>query len=420
MDYMNLKQSEMTFHTITEVYDGGPFINKIILNLTMEATKENIKPETFTVEVERLDKSSDVIEMPEFMKNFPPMPTKGTRKVIKAYPADERGAETSKSRRVILELEVAPDLQLGSLIKFNGKFNVAMDCRYKIIQQMPVGNQEKLEFTQTSGNSILLGDDFKIGRSEYEKMPLAYGYFEPKKDGRKKPLLIWFHGAGEGGDDPMIAIIGNKVVNLAAPQIQLLFGGAYVLAPQAPTMWMDNGSGDYTDTGDSMYVEAAQRLIEEFVAKMPDVDTNRIYVGGCSNGGFMTMKMLQSYPEYYAAAYPICEALLDARISDEDISRMKDIPIWFTQAKNDPVVLPEVYVLPTYKRLIEKGAGNVHLSLFDEVRDKSGRYFAEDGKPFEYNGHWVWIHALNNDCTDLVDGMEISLFEWLSLQRRNA
>lgn len=49
----------------------------------------------------------------------------------------------------------------------------------------------------------------------------------------------------------------------------------------------------------------------------------------------MTMKQIIFNPSRYAAAYPVCEALADAFISDEDILKLKDLPIWFTR-KNRP------------------------------------------------------------------------------------
>lgn len=39
-----------------------------------------------------------------------------------------------------------------------------------------------------------------------------------------------------------------------------------------------------------MYVEPLERLIADFVKEHEDIDTKRIYLGGDSNGGFMTMK----------------------------------------------------------------------------------------------------------------------------------
>lgn len=62
-----------------------------------------------------------------------------------------------------------------------------------------------------------------------------------------------------GGQDTSIAYSGNKVTNLASDRIQEKFGGAYILAPQCPTMWMDDGSGEYTKGG------------KEYVCQCPEI-----------------------------------------------------------------------------------------------------------------------------------------------------
>lgn len=102
-------------------------------------------------------------------------------------------------------------------------------------------------------------------------------------------------------------------------------------------MWMDDGTGEYTKDGSSKYTEVLDALIGAFVDAHPQIDRSRIYIGGCSNGGFMTMKQIIFNPSRYAAAYPVCEALADAFISDEDILKLKDLPIWFTHAKPTPL-----------------------------------------------------------------------------------
>ena len=51
----------------------------------------------------------------------------------------------------------------------------------------------------------------------------SYGTEEMKNDGVENPLIIWLHGAGEGGTDPSVAILGNQVTNLAKDVIQDYF-----------------------------------------------------------------------------------------------------------------------------------------------------------------------------------------------------
>lgn len=112
---------------------------------------------------------------------------------------------------------------------------------------------------------------------------------------------------GEGGTDPSIDLLANKVTVLADVPFQKCMNQAYVLVPQCPTMWMDDGKGEYkSDTKDSIYTKSLFELIDSYVKENRDIDTNRIYIGGCSNGGYMTMEMLLHYPHYFAAAFPIC------------------------------------------------------------------------------------------------------------------
>ena len=215
-----------------------------------------------------------------------------------------------------------------------------------------------LVFDTCAGDVCTQMKGWSNGTSSYEPLPLNYGYFTPdfeelrkppafpfgppkKEIPDKVPLVIWLHGAGEGGKDPRIAYTGNKVVSISSREIQDKLGGAaFVLAPQAPTMWMDDGSGKYTNDGTSKYTAALKACIDEFVEKHKDqIDTDRIYIGGCSNGGFMTMRMIVDYGL-------LCSGLsyLRGAVGQGDnrpgYQNIKHIPIWFTHAANDTVVAP--------------------------------------------------------------------------------
>ena len=174
-----------------------------------------------------------------------------------------------------------------------------------------------------------------------------------------------------------------------------------------------------------MYTEGLKALLDEFIADHPDIDTDRVYLGGCSNGGFMTMRMLFSYPEMFAAYYPVCEAFYDAIISDDDIEKIKNYNIWFTHAANDPAAMPDMCILPTIERLKKAGAPNIHCHFFDKIVDDTGDFDDEEGNAFEYNAHYSWVYALKNHVwldfdgnPVTIDGKEVTLFEWLSHQKR--
>ena len=122
------------------------------------------------------------------------------------------------------------------------------------------------------------------------------------------------------------------------------------------------------------------------------MDRNRIYIGGCSNGGYMTVNMLLRNPGFFAAAYPTCEAFADANISDLQIKQISGENIWFVQSFDDTTVRPTEYCIPTYKRLIEAGAKNVWMSMFENVT-------GTDTPGQRLMGHFSWVYVFNDQVT---------------------
>ena len=244
----------------------------------------------------------------------------------------------------------------------------------------------------------------------------SYSEYQPQQDNKKNALVIWLHGAGEGGTDTSIDLLTNEVTAFAGDKFQSELNNAYVITPQCPTMWMDGGNKTYQN-GDkgSIYAKGLFDLIDNYVKNNSDIDTNRIYIGGCSNGGYMTMEMILKHPDYFAAAFPICEAFYDEYITDKQIQSLKNLPIWFTYAKTDTTVDFTKTTEPTVKRLLAAGNKNVHVSAFDDVHDTSGLYKDANGNPYEYNGHWSWIYWDNNEC---FDSNGVNAWNWLGQQAK--
>ncbi len=186
---------------------------------------------------------------------------------------------------------------------------------------------------------------------------LSYASFTPASAGEKSPLLIWLHGGGEGGHDPAVPLLANRAAHYASDEIQAIFDGAYVLVPQCPGAWMHNAEGVMTlgREGD-VYNVPLMALIEEYVAAHPGIDTNRIYVGGCSNGGYMSLKLLLLHPDYFAAGFIAALAYDPQYITDEQIRTIAHLPIWFVHSQDDQTTRPEKMVLPVYERLTAAGA----------------------------------------------------------------
>ena len=406
---------------VIEGFDWGPAVTKTILSLNKSIDPDSVKPECFAI----CEHKETIRGLPlgiHIVKNV-------ERTVTAAYPCDAEGrAVEGASPWIALELAYAPSEGSPFCYSLLGSQNSLCDP-YELKVSLAKGST----LTAADGGTVT-GLAVSDAALQDAKMPqlervdlsgrftgkdgreLRYAAYLPEEDGSKHPLVIWLHGAGEGGTDPVIAVLGNEVTALFADEFQSRLGGAYVLAPQTLTFWMEyNEKGAWKDNPGtaSVYQATLMELIESFVSQHPGIDVDRIYVGGCSNGGYMTMDLILNYPDFFAAAYPICESYMDSGISDEQLARIKDLPIWFVYAQNDGTVDPSKHEIPTVSRLKAMGA-DVHVSVFADVHDTSSTYTEKDGSPYQYNGHWSWIYFFNDECTE--NGL--ALWDWLALQSR--
>lgn len=416
------------YYAVTRITDFGPYVTKLLLPLPEPAAAEAVSPDHFSVYVERMDDRGELLLLKTWLSEAVE-PSRGYLNVLKAYPCDLQGEPLSSGSCIALELQYGPDSPLSAGVSAVTGQNIFVKMRFCITQTRELQGKTSaitgLIYDFPLENRSPDVEGFRNVLSSDGEL-LNYGWFSPRECAPgPRPLLIWLHGAGEGGTDPTVAYAANKVTNLASPRIQKLFGGAYLLAPQTRTFWMNDGSGEYGRTGTSIYVQALKATIDSFLEKHPEIDRNRVYLGGDSNGGFMTMRMILDYPGFFAAAFPVCEALYDETITEEQLQGIVSLPIWFTHAKNDPVVKPEETVVPTYQRLLRAGAKNVHFTFWDRIVDLHEGFRDREGKPLEYMGHFAWIPMLNDDCRldydgspVTIDGEEVTLLSWLSRQKR--
>ena len=460
-----VKIADVKYTTIAAGQDWGPAIYKVVLNLGVALDAESVSAEKFAASSVRTVPGFDY----EKMEATEPAPQTVERTVTDAYVCDENGVKTEEGTYVAVEMEISPAASdAANPFFYDGSLNVPVAHTYEIALAEgetltdAEGKAVTFEATTAEGfeNAVVeVADDFtkdeftwkaEDAEEDDEGITLTYASWMPQEEAEEAstPLIIWLHGAGEGGTDPVVALVGNKVVNLASEDIQKHFGetGAAILVPQAPTFWMDNGEGEYLtaedESGRSIYTDALMALIEKFVADHPEIDADRIYIGGCSNGGYMTVNMITEFPAYFAAAYPVCEAYDAAWMTDEMVEAIKDLPIWITAAKNDNIVKifegeadaenPMAYNLKLdddgsaialdnfsnnlYNRLVDAGAEKVYYSLFDDVRDMTGLYNGADGEPYQYQGHWSWLYVLNDQCVETIEDEEVTIFQWLAGQ----
>lgn len=396
---------------VIEGYDWGAAVSKVILSA--DGTISSVNKDEFTVEVE---KSNDCDELSENVAI-------GERTIIYAYVSDKQGTKVDQGNKITLVLAVAPNLPIGSPIQYfrseTCRGNIWIDYKLTITNKIN-GNVWDKEIGQIKP----LVDKFDLtGSFTHEGITLTYAFYEPKPNNSKSPLIIWLHGGGEGGTDPSIPLLANRAANYASDEIQLYFDGAYVLIPQCPERWMANGKGGSTSGEENdAYNESLMALIENYVAANPGIDSDRIYVGGCSNGAYMSLKLLLLYPDYFAAGFISSLAYRSQYITDQQIESIKNVPIWFVHSSEDGTTLPEETVLPVFKRLLEAGAKNVHLSYYDHVVDITGFF---GGANYHYSGHWSWVYLHANHCKFdydgapvKLDGRPVTVMEWMAAQSK--
>ena len=400
--------AQNTYHLGIEGFDWGPNVNKVIFPLN--GPQKNISASDYQVFVKR---SASFAEIPAEV-------AAGKRDIISAFISDDKGQKTESGSYATLILSVGPSIPVASPIQyFRAGGNKWIDYQLTILNTKSgqIWNKE-------SSRSLGLTDKFDLsGKYKYnDQLTMSYGVFTPNTPREKSPLIIWLHGGGEGGTDPTIPIIGNKANNYASEEIQSIFEGAYVLVPQCPTAWMHNAQKVVTwGKENDMYNEGLMALIKDFVKANPKIDASRIYVGGCSNGGYMSLKLILNNPDYFAAGYISALAYQSDYISDADIQRIKNVPIWFVHSKDDNTTKADITVIPVYNRLKAAGAKNVFMSLYDHVTDVSG---IVGGENYQYMGHWSWVYLHANKCIKdadgslvKVNGKPVTIMEWLAAQK---
>ena len=278
--------------------------------------------------------------------------------------------------------------------------NVLMDLEYRVDQKKKIKDY-KTGFHIQGKIVDEEADKFVAAKS---KSGVNYQYFKPvnKDDGKKHPLIIWFHGNGEGGYKDYQNNVSQKLANrgavaFAEDKAQKIFGGAYVVAPQADDTWYNNYSKGY--------IKSVKAMIDEFASEN-NVDKNRIYIFGASAGGYMSFRMMIEYPDYFAAFSTSAAALDKAATSGgvattaQDLMKIRNKPLWMVHAQNDPTISYENTSKRVYDVLSKYGA---ILSSYPNV--KIGET--------EYNGHWSWIYSLRNMP---VNDKGEHLFEWMARQ----
>lgn len=236
-------------------------------------------------------------------------------------------------------------------------------------------------------------------------------------DAKKYPLVVWLHGMGEG-EYPGAQIEQNNFPLWASDELQSRFknsGGAYLLAARSL-----EEDGLYWSNELIVPLKAA---IDSFIAEnSANIDISRIYVGGFSMGGKMTLKMAASYPDFFAAAFPICPA---HEFTEKELSTLTSMPVWISASKYDVLAGYHTYTADIWDKLmrISTVKDECRISVFGQVCYPDGTktssnhlaWFAVANDMFTYSGGDYYNMETfdgNGDAVTLTypDGM----ISWLS------
>ena len=110
--------------------------------------------------------------------------------------------------------------------------------------------------------------------------------------GKKLPMIIQLHGAGErgeGGDDLGLVDVHGFSKMMADAEYPCIF-----IMPQCPkdSFWAAN-------------VESIAAFVKELTREF-DVDPDRVYLTGLSMGGYGTWFTAMAHPDLFAAIAPVC------------------------------------------------------------------------------------------------------------------
>lgn len=207
---------------------------------------------------------------------------------------------------------------------------------------------------------------------------LPYRILYPKNYDKSKayPVLTFLHGSGERGNNNEAQLIhGGKLFSNDSVRNNF---NAIVIFPQCPrdSTWNYFGSKrdaaspggrsiDFTLSAKPTTPALLVKLLLDSLVASGAANPARMYIGGLSLGGFGTFDMIERYPDFFAAAIPICGGG-DTSVADRFAKR---VAVWIFHGDNDQSVHVQ-YSRQYYAALKNLGA-NVRYTEYPGVGHNS-------------------------------------------------
>ena len=376
---------EASFTLNARVLDSGQQIVSLTINAPDLGVKaSSLSADTFSVHAKGTNPYSS-LDPKQFFSEY------DVDRTVTGVHVDRRG-------RIVIALAHGYQVEGASTLGWANDVgrNIVLDLDYTVTQNKPITLRDGSTLTFSALTQGRVVDREVDAYGSGSAAGLKYRLFDPDARG-KRPLIIWLHGGGEGGwtrayDNDLPLLANRGALGFSTRKAQDIFGGAYVLVPQATDYWLNDPAMGYS--------AKLKRLINK-VVRQHRIDKKRIYVVGASNGGYMTAKLVADNPRFFAADVPICPVLEfdgTTMITDAELAAVRT-PTWVVQAKSDDVVPFET----NGKHLAETVPGAL-LSAYDDVVWKG----------VEYPPHWSWIYVARNDPEN-AKGQHI--WQWMAKQR---
>ncbi|MGA6162495.1 prolyl oligopeptidase family serine peptidase [Amycolatopsis magusensis] len=321
-----------------------------------------------------------------------------------AYDLDRPVTAARLDRRgnIVLTLSHAEGQPGGATLGYVGSKgrNFRLDLVYTITQNAPITLRHGRPVTiKRFVQGRLANPEVDAFSHHVSGSGMKYRLYSPARHG-KRPLIVWLHGGGEGASlpdnyyDNETTLRANRgALGFATREAQQIFKGAYVVAPQSTSAWMQDGP---------RFAPLIHEIVRD-VIRGHSVDPDRIYVAGCSNGGYMSMKMTTVYPTTFAASVPICGVVTSLSggptlLPDAELAVIST-PTWLVTSLDDTTVDPEANTVHAHDLI--PGSS---MTLYDNV--------VWNGHQFP--GHWSWIYVARNDPS--IDGTHI--WQWMAQRQR--
>jgi predicted peptidase len=212
--------------------------------------------------------------------------------------------------------------------------------------------------------------EYRYTGGRYSDDPIRFRmlFHDELKPEKKYPLVIWFHGVGESGEDNtrQLAHVQSTIEYLAGKN-KLDF---FMIATQCPsdnTSWETSISDE--DKGDAP-ITIAYEILETVIKEYP-IDENKLSVFGLCSGGNAAWSFVANHPGKFAAM-----AACTSSPGNATIEQFKNTAVWAFNNQDDP-------------------------APWESVERFVAALNTEGGKAFvtlkETGGHDAWSNALNKE-----------------------